>query len=229
MFVSAIIVAAGKGLRFKSRVSKPLVKLGSKPVIMHSLEALNSHRAIKEIIVVANSRNKKAIDKQIKRYNITKAKATVLGGLRRQDSVMNGLKAVDTRAELVLIHDAARPFIDKTIISRVILEAANAGAAIAGVPVKATIKAADNCQQSVVRVKETLDRNKLWEIQTPQVFKKDLILKAYKRFGGLDVTDEAMLVEKLKENVSITMGSYRNIKITTPEDLVIAEAICRKE
>ena len=114
-------------------------------------------------------------------------------------------------------------FIDDDIIGRCILEAKESGAAIAAVPAKATIKEVDPAHN----VRVTLKRNLLWEIQTPQVFRKDLILKAYDKFGDIDVTDDAMLVERLGAKVSVVRGTYNNIKITTPEDLVIAQAIAK--
>ena len=230
MYTSAIVLAAGKGKRFsfqaKSKNTKLLAKINSKPVIIYSLESLSRHPWIKEIILVVNPDSRKQICAKIKQYRIGKISSIVDGGLRRQDSVSRGLKALNVEADIVLIHDAARPFVSEDLISRVILEAKKTGAAIAGVPVKATIKEVDNSQYSVVRVKKTLDRKNLWEIQTPQVFKKNLILKAYKKFGHIDATDDAMLVEKLRAKVSIVMGSYENIKITTPEDLAMGEAIC---
>ena len=228
--ISAIVLAAGKGKRFstqaKSNRAKLLAEINSQPVIIHSLKSLSSHPWIKEIILVVNAENKKQFSSKIKQYRITKISSIVNGGLRRQDSVSCGLKAVNRQADIVLIHDAARPFISRELISRVILEAKKSGAAIAGVPVKCTIKSARLSKSHRVMAEETLDRSKLWEIQTPQVFKKDLILKAYHKFIHADATDDAMLVEKLGKKVSIVMGSYRNIKITTSEDLLIGEAIC---
>ena len=229
-FVSAIVVAAGKGERLKSKIPKPLFKINKKPVIIYSLEALNKCSFIKEIIIVGNSQNIRGITRVIKEYRIDKALWIVKGGLRRQDSVKNGLGIIDNQSEMVLIHDAARPFIDVKSVSAVIAEAKRSGAAILGVPVKATVKEL-RAEGSGLRakhiVKRTLDRNRLWEIQTPQVFRKDLILKAYNRFGDIDVTDDAMLVEKLGAKVSIVPGLYKNIKITTPEDLLIAQAILK--
>ena len=122
-----------------------------------------------------------------------------------------------------MIHDAARPFIDKDTVTAVIKTAQNTGAAIVGVPVKATIKKLTG----KFVVKATIEREGLWEIQTPQVFKKRLILNAYKKFGNADVTDDAMLVEKLGQRVSVVLGSYNNIKVTTPEDLILAQAIAK--
>jgi 2-C-methyl-D-erythritol 4-phosphate cytidylyltransferase len=143
---------------------------------------------------------------------------------------MNALCVIDRQTNLILIHDAVRPFIDKRILSSVIREAKRYGAAIAGVPVKATIKRVKGqglSGKSKGRVEKTLNRENIWEIQTPQVFRKDLILKAYKKFGNLDVTDDSMLVEKLGARVGVVLGSYSNIKITIPEDLILAEAIAK--
>ncbi len=190
---------------------------------------------MKNIIVVANARNSNNITGKINQYKIGRIVGVVKGGKRRQDSVFNALKAVDKKTDLVLIHDAARPFIDKKLVSSLICEAKRSGAAIAGVPVKATIKEikkslpAGRQEKSKIKiVGKTLNRGNLWEIQTPQVFRKDLILKAYDKSGNIDATDDAMLVEKLGASVSVVPGSYNNIKITTPEDLILAEAIAKK-
>jgi 2-C-methyl-D-erythritol 4-phosphate cytidylyltransferase len=232
-YVTAIVLAAGRGIRFKSKISKPLSKINSKPVIIYCLEALSRHPSIRDIIVVVNPLNKEKIINKIKQYKIGKIRKIVLGGKRRQDSVCRGLKAVDRRSELVLIHDGVRPFIDKETISSTIREAEKCGAAIAAVPVKATIKRVNKVQQLTVHsekiVKETLNRKDLWEVQTPQVFKKELISAAYKKFGNTNVTDDASLVEKLGVPVKIVMGSCFNIKVTTPEDMLLAEAIVRKK
>lgn len=230
MYVTAIVLAAGKSLRLKSRIPKPLIKINSKPAIIYCLDTFNRHPYIKDIIVVANSKNIKSLFNKIKQYHITKIKEIVLGGRLRQGSVANGLRAINNHTGLVLIHDAARPFINKGIISSAIGAARAYGAAIAAVPVKATIKEVRSSGFGVRGssiVKKTLDRKNLWEVQTPQVFKKDLILKAYKKFGNIEVTDDAALVEKLGVKVNVVMGSDFNIKITTPEDLVLAEAIAK--
>jgi len=250
---SAIVLAAGRGLRFKSKIPKPLVKINSKPIVIYSLDILSKHSSVQDIIVVANDKNSKEIIRKVNQYRIQKIKRIVKGGRRRQDSVANALSFLSSNTDLVLIHDAARPFIDKNIVSRLIKESRSCGAAIAGVPVKATIKEVKrslvqssspahlNLREELkaqrisknrktkrgVAVERTLDRSVLWEIQTPQVFRKDLILDAYKRFGHLSVTDDAMLVEKMGHKVRVVLGSCDNIKITTPEDLVIAGAILK--
>ena len=220
MHITAIVVAAGRGIRFGSDKSKLLSKIDFKPVIAYSLDVFNRHPAVTDIIVVVNSANIDGIRAQIKKYKIKKAREIVRGGARRQDSVYNALKKLDKRAELVIVHDAARPFISKELVSRAIKQALKSGAAIVGVPVKATVKEA-----SGYIVKRTLNRDNLWEIQTPQVFKKNIILEAYKRFRNQDVTDDASLIERLGRKVYLVQGSYANIKITTPEDLSIAKVL----
>jgi 2-C-methyl-D-erythritol 4-phosphate cytidylyltransferase len=149
MYVTAIVLAAGKGLRLKSKISKPLIVVNSKPLIIYCLNALSNHPYIKDIIVVANPKNLKKIYKVLRQYRIGKIKDIILGGKLRQDSVVKGLKAIDSRTELVLIHDAVRPFIDKEMISSVIKAAKIYGAAIVAVPVKATIKEVHSPQSTV--------------------------------------------------------------------------------
>jgi 2-C-methyl-D-erythritol 4-phosphate cytidylyltransferase len=221
---NAIVLAAGLGLRFKSEVPKPLVEINSKAIIIYSLEILNNHPLVRGIIVTVNAKNSEGIISEIKRYRINKAIWIIKGGIRRQDSVYNALKATSPKADLVLIHDAARPFIDARLVSRLITQASKTGSAIVGVPVKATIKRV----KSRCIVEETLNRDNLWEIQTPQVFRRDLIFRAYQKFRDLDATDDSMLIEKLGSRVSVVKGSYNNIKITTPEDLILAEGIAKE-
>lgn len=222
--LSAIILAAGQSRRLGGVVSKPLVKINNLPVIVYSLRALSKHPDIDEIIVVSSIENQGGLAKLIKDYSFNKIKALVLGGKRRQDSVDNGLKKVSAQSDWVLIHDAARPFVNRRVISKVILAAKKTGAAILGVPVKATIKSV----KKGLRVDKTLARGNLWEIQTPQVFRKRLILRAYKKYGKERVTDDSSLVEKLGKNTLVVQGSYENIKITTGEDLLFAGLIAKR-
>ncbi|HNW39128.1 MAG TPA: 2-C-methyl-D-erythritol 4-phosphate cytidylyltransferase [Candidatus Omnitrophota bacterium] len=222
--LSAIIVAAGSGRRLKSVVSKPLVKIGKLPVINYSLSVLDKHPAISEIIVVVNAQNRPAIKRLLNNCSFKKVKPLVLGGKRRQDSVYRGLKAVSVNSAWVLIHDAARPFIDKAMISSVVSAAKKTGSAVVAVQPKATIK----LSQKNNIVQKTLDREKLWEIQTPQVFKKELIWRAYEKYAGSCVTDDAALIEKLGRPVELVRGKYENIKITTAEDLLLAGLIAER-
>jgi 2-C-methyl-D-erythritol 4-phosphate cytidylyltransferase len=222
--LSAIIVAAGKGERLKAALSKPLIKIGKFPVICYSLRVLNKHPQVNEIIVVANQKNRAAIFRIAKARSFKKVKAVVLGGILRQDSVYNGLKAVSAKSDWVLIHDAARPFINLPMLTKVIAAARRNSAAIVGVRPKATIKVSRRNNL----VERTLNRDKLWEIQTPQVFKKGLILAAYKKHASGKVTDDASLIEKLGKPVELVEGSYENIKITTAEDLLFAGLIAKR-
>lgn len=221
MFVSAIVVAAGQGRRLKSKVSKPILKLNSKPIIVYALGVLNSCPEIKEIILVGNPSNIQELKAIVSKYRIRKVNKICLGGKARQDSVAKGIKFISKHAKFILIHDAVRPFISKDLVSLLIISAQKFLAAISAVPVKATIKASDK----LGFVKRTVERSNLWEVQTPQVFSRELLLKAYARFKNCAVTDDAMLVEKLGVKVKIVLGTYRNIKITTPEDLKIAKGL----
>ncbi|MBP7216385.1 MAG: 2-C-methyl-D-erythritol 4-phosphate cytidylyltransferase [Candidatus Omnitrophica bacterium] len=230
--VTAIVLAAGQGKRFRSTIPKPLVKVCSQPIIIFSLKILSQHPSVKGVIVVVNPENKKGILAAIQKYHIKKITKVVEGGLLRQDSVYNALQCLPQETDVVLIHDGARPFLQKAWVTNVIQLAAQQGAAIVGMPVKATIKkvAQRATRQTASRflVQKTLDRSQLWEIQTPQAFKKDIIVKAYARYGNISVTDDAALVERMGKRVHVIESSYSNIKITTPEDLILAEAIVRK-
>lgn len=226
--LTAIVLAAGRGERLKSRVSKPLAAINSQAMILYCLRTFSRIPEITDIVVVANNANLSDIKNKIRQCGIAKVKGIVLGGRRRQDSVLNGLKALDKNTDLVLVHDAARPFIDRKSISKVIARAKKCGAAILGVPVKATIKKAKNSLSGPAVVEQTIDRKGLWEIQTPQVFRREIISKAYRRFHDRPVTDDAGLVERLGFRVDIVEGSALNIKITTPEDLTLAKAIARR-
>ena len=231
MFATAVVLAAGRGSRLRSRVSKPLLKINSQAIVIYSLLTLDACADIKEIVVVVNQENSSAITREIQKRRLKKVRKIVEGGRRRQDSLGKALKAVDESSDFVLIHDAARPFIDKKIISDSLKAAKKTGAAVAAVPIKGTIKKIESRKSKTegLLVQKTLDRGNLWEVQTPQVFKKYLIQEAYERFGDQDVTDDASLIEKLGRPVRIVRGSYFNIKITTPEDLVLAEAIARQK
>ncbi|MDP3142385.1 MAG: 2-C-methyl-D-erythritol 4-phosphate cytidylyltransferase [Candidatus Omnitrophota bacterium] len=224
MKVEAIVACGGSGSRLKRKVAKPLVSLGGIPLFIRTIKALNSTRLIGKIILVVKKDELARFARMIKSYHLNNIKAIIPGGKTRSQSVRNGLSALDKQTDLVVIHDGVRPFVDKDSIARVIKAAGKFGAAILAVPAKATIKEVDNL---TLRAKKTLDRKKLWEVQTPQAFKKELILKAYRGFKG-STTDDAALVERLKKPVKVVMGSYNNIKITTPEDLLFAKLILRK-
>jgi 2-C-methyl-D-erythritol 4-phosphate cytidylyltransferase len=235
--VVAVVPAAGMGKRFGPGTNKPFKSLMGKPLIVWSLETLESVVEISEIIPVLKLEDMPYGKKLFEECGLSKIKRLAPGGKERQDSVYNGLKLLDNRNCLVLIHDGVRPFIEKDLIEKAIKALLTPPAPEAevkvgeeklkgfdgvavGVPLKDTIKEAENGI-----IKKTLRRDSLWAIQTPQVFSYKNILAAYKRAmkERFYSTDDAALVEKYGGKIKIVMGSYKNIKITTPEDLAIAE------
>jgi len=226
MKIVAVVPSAGRGIRLKSRIPKPLVLLDSHPILIHTLKNLSSSKFIDNIVLVVDKSYLNKFKSAVKEYNLKKIKKIIPGGRQRFDSVLNGLLACDSDADLILIHDGVRPFITQRIIKDAIDAARKKGASVVAVPVKSTIKEA---KVSKLLVKRTLDRNILWEIQTPQVFKRDIILNAYKRNKNNFAFDDACLVEKLGKDVKIVQGSYENIKITTPEDLLFAKVLLKKK
>ncbi len=226
MNVAAIVPAAGAGIRLKSKIQKPYINLGAKPILAWTLIALSKNKNIKEILVsVGKDKIDKAKKDIIKKYNIKKARL-VIGGKERSDSVYNALKAVSKDIDYVLIHDGIRPFIANKLIETLLKEASRTGAAIAAVPVKPTLKFSG--KNNFIR--STPLRKYFWEAQTPQVFRRALIEKAYKiaMRKKIIATDDSMLVEKTGVKTKIVMGSYSNIKITTREDLELAKILLKK-
>ncbi|NQT22762.1 MAG: 2-C-methyl-D-erythritol 4-phosphate cytidylyltransferase [Candidatus Omnitrophica bacterium] len=225
MKVLAIIPAAGSGKRLKKNCDKPFIEVNSKPLLFYALNALESSPLIDEIIlVVAKKRISKALN-LVRRFRFRKVIKIIRGGKTRSESVSNGLKLLKkSNADLVFIHDGVRPFLEKSLIERCIKAAKKFGSSVACVPVKPTIKAERNGF-----ILKTLERSTLLEAQTPQVFRKDLILKAYKNKKMLVCsTDDSKLVEKIGHKVRIVEGSNRNIKVTTPEDLLLAKALLKR-
>ena len=223
---SVVIVSAGKGSRMRADINKQFLKIGNKEVIAHTIDKFYNNTNIGEIIIVIREDEKEFFEENIiKKYDYKNIKI-VFGGKERQDSVYNGLKEVDKKCEIVLIHDGARPFVTNEIIEKSIECAQKNSCAIVGVPVKDTIKIVSENKN----VLDTPNRSTLWSIQTPQVFNYSLIMKAHKKAKDNKYygTDDSMLMEYMGYNVKVVEGSYNNIKITTPEDLKIAEEILRE-
>lgn len=223
MKLEAIVVSAGKGKRLKSSISKPFIKIGKKPILYYTLRALTRYSSIKDIILVTKRDDMRRAKRLITTEGFERIKKVVAGGKTRRLSVEKGLQIIDFDTDFVLIHDAARPFINQKILEKVILEARRFGAAVCGAPLKSTLKRINDKKF----IEETLDRKKIWEIQTPQVFRKDIIFSAYRKFKDKDFTDDSSLVERLDLEVKVVKGDYFNIKITTSEDLIFAEAILK--
>jgi len=221
--ICAIIVAAGRGKRMGTAINKQYLNIKGKSILYYTLNVFSKCKLIDDIIIVTSEQE---IDfcrvNVIEKYGIEKVSKIVAGGAERQHSVYNGLIAAEG-ADIVLIHDGARPFVDNTIIENGIKYAVSFGACTCGVNPKDTIKIKDEEGFSV----ETPDRNKLFAVQTPQCFNYDLILDCHKKLqeDGGAVTDDTMVVERYGHKVYLYEGSYNNIKITTPEDLVVGEKI----
>ena len=226
--IAAICLAAGQGKRMESKVQKQYLLIQNKPVLYYALKAFQDS-AVEEIVLVVGAGEEEYCKKEIvDYYGFTKVKAIVAGGKERYHSVYHGLQAVE-KADYVLIHDGARPFLTQEIIDRCIEGAKEYKACVAGMPVKDTIKLADNNNN----IESTPERSKVWMIQTPQTFEYPLIKKAYTSLieqeqegnkTSIPVTDDAMVVEYfLNQKVHLVYGSYENIKITNKEDLKLLE------
>ncbi|MGR3310039.1 MAG: 2-C-methyl-D-erythritol 4-phosphate cytidylyltransferase [Candidatus Brocadiales bacterium] len=235
--VSVIIPSAGVGLRMGGKVRKPYLCIKGKPILLYTFESFVRIEYVREIILVVNPEDHSAVDDEWNgRLNEQKSTKIIPGGKRRQDSVYTGLLQMDERCNIVLIHDAVRPFVTKEIIEAVIQKAEECGAAIAAVPMKATVKQVQSSEFGVQRkyselvILRTVPRADLWQAQTPQGFKKHIIMDAFNKLlaADVEVTDDAEVVERFGYKVAIVQGSDDNIKITTPEDLALAEAIAGK-
>ena len=227
--ITAVVLAAGAGKRMHSDVHKQYMMLAGRPVLFYALQAF-AESAVTGIVVVVGAGEIDYCRKEIiEKYHIPKVCAVVEGGRERYHSVYEGLKAADG-SDYVLIHDGARPLVDGEIIARAVDGACSYSACVAAMPVKDTIKVADADGFS----ESTPDRSTLWQIQTPQAFQFELIYRAYEKIfaPGADrshITDDAMVVELMTDTkVKFVEGSYSNIKVTTPEDMVIAEALLYK-
>ena len=218
-----VIVAAGTGSRMNMGINKQFIKLEGKEVIVYTIEKFYNNPNIDDIVVVIKESESEFFKKEIiERYNFKNIKIAY-GGKERQDSVYNGLKLLDEKCDIVLIHDGARPFVSNKTIDTCIEEAKEHKAIVVGVPVKDTIKVIDSNNNIV----DTPNRSVLWAVQTPQTFNYNILLNAYEDAfeSGFYGTDDAMLVERIGHKVKMVEGSYNNIKITTKEDLSIGSQI----
>jgi 2-C-methyl-D-erythritol 4-phosphate cytidylyltransferase len=216
----AVIPAAGLGKRFGAK--KQFLELAGRPVLIHALKAFEDSPSVAEICVAVPEPEIAAVRDLIARHNLKRPVQVVAGGKERQDSVRLGFQAARPQ-DIVLIHDGVRPLVTSELIEETIAGAAAFGGCVAALPVKETVKKVDAEGQIV----ETVDRGPLWSIQTPQAFRYDIFRRAVERSvqDGFLGTDESMLVERIGERVKVVTGSPYNIKITTPEDLKIAEAL----
>jgi 2-C-methyl-D-erythritol 4-phosphate cytidylyltransferase len=222
MNATALIPAAGLGKRFGAK--KQFLELAGRPVLVHTLRAFEESPSVAEICVAVPETEIDAAREMISRHGLKKPVQVVAGGKERQDSVRLAFESARPR-DIVLVHDGVRPLVTPELIEETIAGAAAFGGCIAALPVKETVKKTDAEGQIV----QTVDRASLWSVQTPQAFRHEIFRRAVERAGrdGFLGTDEAMLVEHLGEKVKVVTGSPYNIKITSPEDLRIAEAFLR--
>ena len=218
-----VIVAAGTGSRMNMGINKQFIKLKGKEIIAYTIEKFYNNSNIEDIVVVVKEDEAEFFDKEIiEKYNFKNIKIAY-GGKERQDSVYNGLKLLDKKCDIVLIHDGARPFVSDKIIDNSIEKVKEHKAIVVGVPVKDTIKVIDNDKNIV----DTPNRSVLWAVQTPQTFSYKILIDAYEDAfkSGFYGTDDAMLVERIGYKVKMIEGSYNNIKITTQEDLNVSSQL----
>ncbi len=222
-FVSVIIAAAGMSNRMGSKINKQFLLIDNKPILAHSIGAFNRLKFIDEIILVSKAEEVDYCRKEIiYKYGFNKVTKIVKGGKERQDSIYNGIISLNNKTDIVLTHDGARPFIKNEAIIKGIEGAIEHGACVIGVPLKDTIKVIED--ENIVH--HTPKRSLLWAAQTPQCFQVRLLKEGYEYAisEGIVGTDDSSLVEKKGYPVKMIMGNYDNIKITTPEDLVIGES-----
>ncbi|MBZ4688254.1 MAG: 2-C-methyl-D-erythritol 4-phosphate cytidylyltransferase [Clostridia bacterium] len=221
---ASIVVAGGKGSRMGTKVKKQYLDLQGMPILAHTLSVFETAKDISHIVLVVPEEDIEFCRENIKhKYDFTKISQIVAGGKTRGESVFNGLRKTFQEDELVAVHDGARPLLNAAVLTKGIAAAGEYGASVVAVRVKDTIKRAGNDNF----VRDTLPREELWAVQTPQVFKRDLLLKCYRKAfaEGVKGTDDASIVEYYGHQVKIVEGEYENIKVTTPEDLVLANAI----
>jgi 2-C-methyl-D-erythritol 4-phosphate cytidylyltransferase len=226
MHVTAIVPAAGAGIRFGGAVKKQFIALNGLPILSHTLRALAASDALAAIIVVVPPGEEPRGLDALRLARIHLETEVVPGGQTRQESVYNGLQRAKAETDLVLIHDGVRPFVSRQVVLATVDAAKEVGAAVAAVPIIDTIKRVDTDGLVI----ETLQRGQLWSIQTPQVFRYALLMQAHQavREHGIIATDDAALVERIGGTVKVVRGSYENLKITSEEDLPIADLILKR-
>jgi 2-C-methyl-D-erythritol 4-phosphate cytidylyltransferase len=214
MKAAVIIAAAGSSKRFKSKTPKQFFLLNNIPIFLWSVLAFKKIKAFKQIILVVPESAVSSLKKYEKKYNIR----VIAGGKERFESVKNGLRSLNNDIDFVAIHDGARPLISQTTIKNCLLSAKKYGAAITALDINDTVK---YCDKNLL-IKQTIARDKVWRAQTPQIFRRDLLEKAYKKLKSRKITDDAQLAELSKIKVKIVPGEFTNIKITKREDLKLA-------
>ncbi len=219
---AVIIPAAGSGSRMKLNYPKQYHEIAGIPILIHTLRAFIDHPVIATIVLVVPREHLGETAELLDAHDLDRSKVKlVAGGRRRQDSVFNGLQQISDKTSVVLVHDGARPFVSHELISQCFITAKKHGSAIAAIPVTDTLKRSD----AQMRVTATVDREELWQAQTPQAARYELLHRAFTANGNTDVTDESSLLEKAGIPVQLVMGAETNFKITRPADLILAATI----
>lgn len=225
--VTAVFPAAGQGRRMNVGMNKVFLELAGKPILVHTLLRFSASAEIDNLVVVVAEEDVSSIRRLLSHVPGLKPFQVVAGSTERQYSIANGLAVVPEESDIVLVHDAARPLTSVDTIDGVVQGARDVGGAVAAVPAKSTIKLVDDDGLVV----KTPPRDKVWEVQTPQGFRKDILLAAYQKAkdDGFLGTDDSSLVERLAVPVKVVSSDYKNIKVTTLEDLLIAEVFLKEE
>ncbi|MCX8030885.1 MAG: 2-C-methyl-D-erythritol 4-phosphate cytidylyltransferase [Thermodesulfovibrionales bacterium] len=235
--IIVLIPAAGSGKRFGETKNKPFFKFLDKPLLLWSLQSFQKITDVAEILPIVKKQDIEKTHKLIRSFKITKAKNIIEGGKERQDSIYNALLTIKPHTDIVIIHDGVRPYLSpkliKKMLNELIMSNQSIDGIITGVPVKDTIKRIEKnfIQGSEeIFVEKTLNRDLIWAVQTPQIFNFEILLSSYQKAYGENyyATDDSSLIERYGGKVKIILGSYKNIKITTPEDIKIAEALLKK-
>lgn len=220
---AAVIVAAGSGTRMGTQIPKQFLEVMGKPILAHTVEKFQENPRIDEIVIVTSESYISFCGNMVKNFGFYKVRAVVLGGATRQMSVMNGIAQVSDDVDNVFIHDGARPLVSDSVITKCADALTDAVACAVGVPMKDTIKYSEKGEY----IDRTVDRSHLWQIQTPQCFRKKLISDCHLRASeeGFEATDDCMLMEHYGEKVALVEGEYENIKITSPQDIFVMEGL----
>jgi 2-C-methyl-D-erythritol 4-phosphate cytidylyltransferase len=228
MHTTAIVLAAGAGRRIGGSTSKVFLPLAGRPLLLRTLDRMFSARSIEQVVLVVAANEVARCETLLRADTALRGRPFILqiGGATRQQSAKRGLEKIGADTDIVIIHDGARPLVSSSLIDRCVEAAADKGAVVVGLPVRDTIKMVSEDRW----IQSTPERRGLWEIQTPQVFRRELIVEAHERAerDGVEVTDDAMLVERLGKPVYIVDGERTNLKITVPEDVWLAESLIRE-
>ncbi len=224
--VTALIPCAGQGKRMGGAISKQYMEIFGRPLLAYTLDKFQGHSLVDEIVLIVRTEEITYCQREIvEKYGFSKVTALVPGGEERQDSVWQGLCTLGEETDWVIIHDGVRPLVSGAVISLALETAFAKGTAVVGVPVKDTVKKVN----PDLTVCETPPRESLWLVQTPQIFRKDILIDAYQQSyrQGWRGTDDASLVERMGTKVHMVRGEYNNIKVTTPEDLILVREMIR--